>query len=55
MSGDHASTATPSADDAALAAPPDERNPALIDLKRAFTLTMIFAALFIGAVVVFIL
>ena len=55
MSGNHAAAATPSPDDAALAAPPDERNPALIDLKKAFTLTMILAALFIGAVVVFIL
>ena len=55
MSGDHVTAAPLSVGDAALAAPPDERNPALIDLKKAFTLTMIFAALFIGAVVVFIL
>jgi hypothetical protein len=34
---------------------PDEVNPALIDLKTTFNLTMILAALFIGAVVVFIL
>jgi hypothetical protein len=54
MSSDHAAAA-PSAEDAALAAPPDEQNPALIDLKKTFTLTMILAALFIGAVVVFIL
>jgi len=55
MTSDHAVAATPGADDAALAAPPDERNPALIDLQKAFTLTMLLAALFIGAVVVFIL
>jgi hypothetical protein len=55
MTSDHAAAATPSAEDAARTAPPDERNPALIDLQKAFTLTMLLAALFIGAVVVFIL
>ena len=55
MNGDHPAAATSSAEDAALAAPPDERNPALIDLRTTFALTMILAALFIGAVVVLIL
>jgi len=41
--------------DAALAPPPDDINPALIDLNKTFHVTVIFAALFIGAVVVFIL
>ncbi len=38
-----------------LAPPSDERNPALIDAEQAFVVTMISAALFIGAVFVFIL
>ena len=43
------------AEDASLAPPADEKNPALIDAEHAFVITMISAALFIGAVVVFIL
>ena len=42
-------------DDVAMAPPPDERNPALIDAEHAFVITMISAALFIGAVFVLIL
>lgn len=41
--------------DGALAPPPDEKNPALIDAEHAFIITMISSALFIGAVFVFIL
>ena len=54
MTHDHQAP-TPDARDAALAPPPDDVNPALIDLKTTFTLTMILAALFIGSVIVFIL
>lgn len=43
------------AGDASLAPPPDERNPALIDAEHTFVITLISAALFIGAVFVFIL
>jgi hypothetical protein len=39
--------------DAALAAPPDDRNPAIIDARKTFVITMVGAALFIGAVFVF--
>jgi len=42
-------------DDVASAPPPDERNPALSDAEQAFVVTMIGAALFIGAVFVFVL
>jgi hypothetical protein len=41
--------------DAALAPPPDALNEALIDAKQTFIITVISAALFIGAVFVFIL
>jgi hypothetical protein len=41
--------------DAELAPPPDELNPALIDARQTFIITLIGAALFIGAVFVFIL
>lgn len=41
--------------DAALAAPPDDANPALIDARLTFVLTMILSALFIAVVSVFIL
>jgi len=41
--------------DAALAAPPDEENEALIEAEKTFVITMIGAALFIGSVLVFIL
>lgn len=43
------------AEDASLAPPPDERNPALIDAEHTFVIALIGAALFIGAVFVFIL
>jgi len=43
------------AEDAHLAPPPDERNPALIDAEHTFVITLIGAALFVGAVFVFIL
>ena len=42
-------------EDAALAAPPDEQNPAMIDAYKTFIYTMIGAILFIGSVIVFIL
>jgi hypothetical protein len=42
-------------EDEALAPPPDDLNPALIDAKQTFIITFIGAALFIGAVFVFIL
>jgi hypothetical protein len=41
--------------DSALATPPDDKNPALIDAEHAFIITLISAALFVGAVFVFIL
>ena len=41
--------------DSALAPPPDEQNPALIDAEHAFIITLISSALFVGAVFVFIL
>ncbi len=37
------------------ASPPDERNPAIIDAEHPFVATLLSAALFIGAVFVFIL
>ena len=37
------------------AALPDDRNPAIIDGRKTFQLTVISAALFIGAVVLFVL
>lgn len=37
------------------APPPDEENPALIDAHKTFVITVISAALFIGAVFVFVL
>lgn len=55
MTSDHKAPVTPDPRDAALAAPPDDVNPALLDLNKTFTLTMILAALFIGTVIVFIL
>lgn len=47
--------AAPSAEDAALAAPPDAENPALHDARLTFLATIIGAGLFVGAVVIFIL
>ena len=55
MTSDHKAPATRDAEDAALAPPPDAVNPAMLDLDKTFTLTLILAALFIGAVIVFIL
>jgi hypothetical protein len=42
-------------DDPSLAPPPDTQNPALIDAEHTFVIVLIGAALFIGAVFVFIL
>lgn len=56
MSHQHTPTnATHEAEDPALAPPPDERNPAIIDAEHTFIITLISSALFIGAVFVFIL
>ena len=53
---DHRHTpVSPGADDASLAPPPDERNPAIIDAEHTFVITLLSAALFVGAVFVFIL
>ncbi len=38
-----------------LAPPPDDRNPPIIDARKTFVITMISAALFIGAVIIFVL
>jgi len=38
---------------ASLAAPPDDRNPAIIDARKTFVITLVSAAIFIGAVFVF--
>jgi len=40
---------------AALAPPADEDNPAIVDAKKAFVITIWSALLFIGVVIVFIL
>lgn len=37
------------------APPPDDQNPALVDAHKTFVITLISAALFIGAVFVFVL
>ena len=52
---DHKTTPAAHDHDAALAPPPDDQNPALIDAEHAFIITLISSALFIGAVFVFIL
>ena len=39
----------------ALAPPPDEENPAIVDAKKAFVITLWSSVLFVGVVVVFIL
>ncbi len=53
---DHSNTpAAHYSQDAPLAPPPDESNPALIDAEHAFVITLISAALFVGAVFIFIL
>ena len=46
---------TQDAEDAALAPPPDDENPALIEAHKTFVITVISAALFIGSVIIFIL
>jgi len=46
---------TQDAADAALAAPPDDENQALIEAHKTFVITMIGSALFIGSVLIFIL
>jgi hypothetical protein len=51
----HESKAPETAGDPSLAPPPDEKNPALIDAEHTFIVLIIGAALFIGAVFVFIL
>ena len=35
--------------------PPDETNPAIIDARKTFAITLVGAALFIGTVVIFVL
>jgi hypothetical protein len=52
---DETNVTTQEAEDAALAAPPDDENPALIEAHKTFVITMISAALFIGSVLIFIL
>jgi hypothetical protein len=55
MSSHEQAAAPTSAEDAALAAPPDAQNPALIDARKTFILIMLGCAAFIGVVFVFIL
>ncbi len=55
MTSDHGTPPAVSAEDAALAAPPDESNPALKDLTTTFIATLALFALFMGTVIVFIL
>ena len=55
MSDHHKAPVAPGAEDASLAPPADEKNPALIDAEHTFVITLLSAALFIGAVFVFIL
>lgn len=52
---DETNVTTMDADDAALAAPPDDENQALIEAHKTFVITMIGSALFIGSVLIFIL
>lgn len=42
-------------EEAAFAPPSDDENPAIVDAKKAFVITMWSGLLFIGVVVVFIL
>ena len=54
MTSDHTpAPAVPA--DPALAAPPDESNPALIDARKTFIYAVLGAAAFIATVVIFIL
>ena len=46
---------TSEAADAALAPLPDDQNPALIEAHKTYVITLISSALFIGAVLIFIL
>lgn len=55
MSGELRIPQPSSPEDAAFAAPPDDQNPAFLDARKTFLFTVIGAALFIGAVFVFIL
>jgi hypothetical protein len=42
--------------DASVPAPlPDDRNPAIVDARKTFIITIVSAALFIGAVFIFII
>ncbi len=50
-----AGEAVTESDDPSLAPPPDAQNPALIDAEHTFIVLLLGAALFIGAVFVFIL
>ena len=43
------------AEEVALAPPPDDENPAIVDAKKAFVITLWSSVLFVGVVVVFIL
>lgn len=52
---DHTHQVATSKEDADLAPPPDELNPALIDAKHTFIITFIGIALFVGAVFVFVI
>jgi hypothetical protein len=56
---DHATTGlapklTPE-EEQALAPPPDDENPAIVDAKKAFVITVWSTLLFVGVIVVFIL
>jgi len=42
-------------EEALLAPPPDDENPALVDAKQAFVITVVSSVLFVGVIVVFIL
>jgi hypothetical protein len=55
VTSEHASAAAPSAEDAALAVPPDAQNPAIQDARKIFLLTVVLTVLFVGSVVAFIL
>jgi hypothetical protein len=51
----HEPKAPETVEHSSLAPPPDDQNPALIDAEHTFIVVIIGAALFIGAVFVFIL
>lgn len=55
---DHASGLAPELtpeEEAAFSPPTDDENPAIVDARKAFVITMWSAVLFVGAIVVFIL